>query len=143
MRRVARLVSVGIVALCACGGTDIIGGSCSNSAGAGEGLSAIATGCTLAADSNVQIEVQPACQRCGQSTPTCDSELVGGTIELNPVFCGDDPGCPTTTCGTKFRCNVRTPAVSGPVQVQFPRGVTGLGTATVNVAPGGVTSCAL
>ncbi|HEY7513308.1 MAG TPA: hypothetical protein VIC87_02470, partial [Vicinamibacteria bacterium] len=123
MAWVNKVLAVGVVALCACGGTDIIGGSCSNSAGAGEGLSAIATGCTLASDSNVSIEVQPACQRCGQSAPSCDSELVGGVIELNPVFCGDDPGCPAQTCGTRFRCNVRTPAVSGPVEVQFPRGL--------------------
>lgn len=144
MSRVQKLLSLGVVALCACGGaTDIIGGSCSNSAGAGEGLSAVATGCTLRSGANVVLEVQPACQRCGQTTPTCNGEIVGNAIELNPVFCGDNPGsCPAVSCGTKFTCNVPTPNVSGTVQVLFPSGTT-VRSASVNLSPTGDTSCTL
>ena len=124
------------LALAGCGGT------CETAAAP---LSTVATSCTLQAGAVVQLEVKPACQQCGQSSPTCGSEFVNNQIELTPLFrtCQGDTSCPVQNCGSSFICNVTTPAQSGTVTIAFP---TASGSATKDVTlvdAGGQTSCSL
>ena len=144
MKRLAALATLGLLSAAGCGNdlTGIGGDTCSS---APAELARIASSCTLRAGSNVVIDVQPDCQRCGESSPSCGSELVNNVIELTPIYrtCQGDTGCPTVQCGTKFTCNVSTPQASGTFTVNYPTRNGGLGTATVQVAANGDTSCAL
>lgn len=144
MRRLAVLATLGLVSAAGCG-TDLSGLGGDTCSTAPAELSRIASSCTLRAGSNVVIEVQPDCQRCGESSPSCGSELVNNVIELTPIYrtCQGDSSCPTTQCGARFTCNVSTPPQSGTFTVNFPTANGGLGSASVQVSASGDTSCSL
>jgi hypothetical protein len=143
MHRSPFAAAAALLVLAACGNdlTGIVGDTCSTTTAE---LSRVAT-CTVRPNANVVLEVQPSCQLCGQSSPSCGSEYVNGAIELTPIYraCQNDTSCPTQRCGTKFVCNVATPPASGTVQVTYPTANNGLGSATLTLSPSGDTSCSL
>jgi hypothetical protein len=117
------------------------GDTCSSKAA---DVAAVGSCTSLAADSDVTIEVQ-VCATCSDTSPSCKGEVVNGEIQLDASFkeCQANSSCAASACNTgKVSCTVHTPPATASADIVTQnKGSTNR--KTVSVAAGGPTTCAL
>ena len=139
MRRTLALVAFA-AAFAGCGDT------CSTKAAGVNALSS--AGCTVSANQAMTIQVKGSCQACTDSNPSCNTEVVGGGIDLNPIYseCAANAGCPGTSCGyPTFNCSVPGLAAGSYTVTAVTDPSTGATTTTTVtvVAASGNSTCVL
>lgn len=102
-------------------------------------------GCTTLATQGATVSA-PLCQRCTDSSPSCQVEVVGSTIQVNSTLkeCDSDKGCGDPSCANpRPAVSCAVPALAaGNYTVQFI-GASGLVSYATVVSAGGNTSCNL
>lgn len=102
-------------------------------------------GCTTLSTAGATVTA-PLCQRCTDSSPSCQVEVVGNTIQVNSTLkeCDSDKGCGDPSCANprpSVSCAVPNLA-AGTYTVQFIGG-SGLVSYQTVVSAGGAASCSL
>jgi len=89
----------------------------------------------------------PLCQRCTDTSPTCQVEVVGSTIQINSVVkeCDSNKGCGDPSCAVPrpaVSCAVPANLAPGTYTIQFI-GASGMVQYPANVSAGGSSTCTL
>jgi predicted small lipoprotein YifL len=75
--------------------------------------------CTVRPGASVSMRVR-VCERCNQTATTCQVDIQGGTIQLDPVSeaCTDSAGCPPgCNLDPNITCTFTAPATEGTYDV--------------------------
>jgi hypothetical protein len=98
----------------------------------------------LAAGQPVTVQMR-ICPTCNQTLPTCDVDIQGNVIQLDPLVeaCSDSNSCSTSCLVDSISCRFTAPATPGTYTLQVFDPTSGVISVNVNVVAGGGNSCAL
>ena len=147
MKKLLAVLPAAALLLAGCGSevSDALSGDSCQTAPAA--VQAQGSSCTLAPGTTVTVLARPACQTCKDTRPSCNVEVLGTDIELNPVFrqCSEQQSCASEGCGFEpIQCVFTTPNnASGQFRFAYPTQSGSVAYRNVNVAQGGGSSCTL
>ncbi len=138
MQRLAVVLVSALLAAAGCSDTCSTKGAPLDAAGSPTCAGTIAPGATATA---------PLCQRCTDSSPTCQVEVVGTTIQLNSTLkeCDSNKGCGDPSCANPrpaVSCTIPANLGAGSYTIQFI-GASGMVQYSTTVGSGGLSSCTL
>jgi len=145
MKRILTLLMATLgcsLALAGCGGTACSSGAAQLSNGTAS------PSCSLQPGATATITVQ-LCQRCTDSSPSCQAEFVNGQLEIAPSIqqCAEQAGCAISGCNLNpsVDCVVAVPATlsSEPLVIVASDSQGSPVTLTGTVSSGSGTTCTL
>jgi len=137
MQKLAAILTTALLATAGCGDT------CSTKEAP---LDKAATGgCSVLAAGGTTITA-PLCQRCTDTSPSCQVEVVGPTIQISSTLkeCDSNKGCGDPSCANpRPQVSCAVPALPGSsYTIQFI-GASGFASYPVTVNASGTSSCIL
>jgi len=102
-------------------------------------------GCSTLAAGGTTITA-PLCQRCTDTGPSCQVEVVGSTIQINSTLkeCDSNKGCGDPSCANpRPAVSCAVPALTGTSYTLQFIGSSGFATYPVTVSASGTTTCTL
>ncbi|MFO0582073.1 MAG: hypothetical protein U0229_07375 [Anaeromyxobacter sp.] len=102
--------------------------------------------CTYPPGATASVTIR-VCEKCNQSATTCQVDIQGQTIQLDPLSeaCSDASSCSGASCNINpnITCSFQVPATTGIYTLLvYDPGTNGPKQGTLTVAQGAVASCA-
>jgi hypothetical protein len=141
MKKLAAILTTALLAAAGCSDT------CSTKSAPLDAAASPSCAASAAAISPGATATAPLCQRCTDSSPSCQVEVVGTTIEINSTLkeCDSDKGCGDPSCANPrpaVSCTLPANLAPGNYTIQFI-GASGMVQYPATVASGGSTTCTL